>query len=481
MWMKPTLKKLVALFTVLALLGGMGVAPRPAFAMTKNKEEELSREFMKLVGKHFEEIRDPMVTVYIEELGRRILATIPDPQFDYRFHIVRESSYNAFAGPAGHIFVHSGLFDAMEREDELVGILAHEIAHVECRHISQKVERSTKIGLATLAGVAAGLLLGVGGAAAAASALTMGSVAAAQAVSLAYSREDEMQADQIGLGMIEKSGYSAAGLVTLLNRFRDRQWVGSTEVPTYLKTHPASEERIGNISTWLEARGGGPAPRASTAKRFGYVAARLAAVHGDPDLALRRYATRLRVAPQDPVALYGYGLALAESGNRAAAIEHLTAALKQRAFDPVLLGDLGRIFYLDGQFDKARNVLEGASSAAPEHAEGQLFLARTLREQGAGQEAREILERIVATLPEYPPARYQLGEIYGMQGRLPEAHLNLGIYFKSRGDLKNSLFHLKKANALATDGETRRAAEVLLREVDKDKREEDKEKARQEG
>jgi predicted Zn-dependent protease len=473
--MPKRLRKAVALTMAGVLLIGLAIAPDPAAALSKTKEEELSREFMKLVGRHLEQIRDPMVTLYVEELGRRILATIPHPQFEYRFHVVRESSYNAFAGPAGHIFVHSGLFGAMEREEELAGILAHEIAHVECRHISQKVERSTTIGLATLAGVAAGLLLGVGGAASAASALTMGSVAAAQAVSLAYSREDEMQADQIGLGLIERSGYSAAGLVTLLHRFRDRQWVGSSEIPTYLKTHPASEDRIGVISAWLEARGGGPPPSPEGDRRFGYVAARVAARYGDPEIALRRYGARLRQAPQDPAALYGYALALAESGNRRAAIEQLTTALLRRAFDPTLLAELGRIYYLDGQFDKARSVLEGAADSAPEHAEGRLFLARILREQGEEPRALEILERIAAELPEYPPVRYQLGEIYGQQGKLPEAHLNLGIYFKLEGDLKNSLFHLQKAATLAGGGELRRSAEALLREVDKQKRDADRE------
>ena len=111
----------------------------------------------------------------MNKIGNRILSVLPQQPFNYHFYVIKEDVYNAFATPAGHIFVYTGLLDAMDEEEELAGILGHEIAHVYCRHISQKIERSKKIGIATLAGIAAGILLGVGGAGEAANAVTMGS------------------------------------------------------------------------------------------------------------------------------------------------------------------------------------------------------------------------------------------------------------------------------------------------------------------
>jgi predicted Zn-dependent protease len=213
--------------------------------------------------------------------------------------------------------------------------------------------------------------------------------------------------------------------------------------------------------------------------RFAMVAARLSAIYDDPDNALRRYGARLRNAPQDPLANFGYALALAETGNRGTAIEHMTVALRQRAFDGYMLGDMGRLLYLDGQSDKARSALEGAVGLAPENAEGQLYLARVLKDQGQLRTAQQILETIVAARPEYSAARYQLGELYGAQGNLADAHLNLGIYFKEKGDLKNGRFHLQRAVAAASDPEKRKSAEALLRELTKEERDAKAEAERQ--
>jgi hypothetical protein len=97
------------------------------------------------VNRHFELIDDPVIRrVCRSQVGRRILATLPPQPFNYEFHVIREETYNAFAIPAGYIFINSGLLLAMDSEDELAGILSHEIAHVVCRHIAQRIERSKK-------------------------------------------------------------------------------------------------------------------------------------------------------------------------------------------------------------------------------------------------------------------------------------------------------------------------------------------------
>ena len=139
------------------LLVHLAVSPT-ADSITIQEEEELSREFLRVVEKQFELIKDPFVVGYVNKIGRIILSSLPPQPFTYQFYIVKQHVYNAFATPAGHIFINSGLLEALESEEEIAGILAHEIAHVVSRHISQNVDRSPKIGLATLAGIAAGIL-----------------------------------------------------------------------------------------------------------------------------------------------------------------------------------------------------------------------------------------------------------------------------------------------------------------------------------
>lgn len=240
------------LWAALIIMGGT-LSSQSAFGITLQEEEELSREFIKVVLAHYEIVDDPLIANYVNEIGNKILSVLPPQPFSYHFYVIKEDVYNAFAIPGGHIFINSGLFEAMDSEEELAGILSHEIAHVVCRHISQKIERARKISMATLAGMVAGVLLGAaGGAAAAANAVTMGSMAAAQSMTLAYSRDDERQADQIGLHIERKAGYNGKGLMDVLKKIRSKRWFDSNEIPTYLQTHPGAEERMAYIDTWLE-------------------------------------------------------------------------------------------------------------------------------------------------------------------------------------------------------------------------------------
>ncbi len=248
--MKPV-QKSVAIGVILILAVSI-LNPAAVFSITVKEEEDMSHQMMAMIYKYFEIVDDPAVVSYVNKIGNRILSVLPQQPFKYRFYVIKDDVYNAFATPAGHIFVYTGLLDAMEEEEELAGILGHEIAHVYCRHISQKIERSKKTGLATLAGIAAGVLLGVGGSPEAGQAVAMGSMAAGQSAELSYSRENEMQADELGLKFITEAGYNVSGLLKILKKIRSKTWFGSDQIPKYLMTHPAVEDRIAYIASWLD-------------------------------------------------------------------------------------------------------------------------------------------------------------------------------------------------------------------------------------
>ncbi len=452
---------------IIILIAGM-LIPNQAFSITVKQEEELSREFMKYVLKHVELIEDPLIVNYVNKVGKRIISALPPQPFTYHFYIIKDNVYNAFASPAGHIFINSGLFEAMDNEEELAGILGHEIAHVVCRHISQKIERSKKIGLGTLAGIAAGIFLGTGGAAVAASAVTIGSMAAGQSIVLAYSREDEMQADQLGLKNLTKAGYSGRGLLSALKKIRSRQWFGSDQIPTYLTTHPAIEDRIAYISSWLEDN---TKPETRTPSKacydFAIAHTRLVAMYGDERAALRKFQIYIDKHPESPMAHYGYALILARTGNRKDAAIHLKTALEKKAFDPNILRDLGRIYFLDGKYPEALNTLKGAAGIAPDDPETLLFIGRTQIELGKLKEAVSTFEKLIAKNPDYTLALYFLGNVYGKLGKFEDAHYFLGIYYKNKQNYKNALFHLNRALKTIIDPGKRSKIEELLKEISK--------------
>jgi len=123
--------------TLLVILTGIFVPPG-AEGISIKKEEELSREFLSVVFRYYEVANAPIIVNYINDLGQKILAAFPPQPFKYHFYVIKDDSLNAFASPAGHIFVNSGLIQAMESEEELAGVISHEIAHASLRHISKK-------------------------------------------------------------------------------------------------------------------------------------------------------------------------------------------------------------------------------------------------------------------------------------------------------------------------------------------------------
>ena len=439
-----------------------------AFSITVKEEEDLSREFMKAVLKHYELIDDPVILKYIGDIGAKILASAPPQPFAYRFHMVNNAGYNAFAGPGGQIFLHSGLFEAMENEEELAGILAHEISHVVCRHLSDRLERSKKIEIATLAGIAAGILLGAKGSEAASGALTIGSAAAAQSLSLAYSREDETQADQIGLDYLKKAGYTGEGIVTVFKKIRDRRWFGSAEIPAYLTTHPAVEERIGYMSAMVEKKSGRTENKQTRSRdNFEKFLTRFQVMYGNEESVLRIFGQDAAKNPDDPVAQYKYALILSKSCNRADAAGHFKKALGKRAFDPDILRDLGKTFFLDGRYGEAKKTLEGALSLAPDDPETLFFLGRLGMETGNLKEAKDLFLSVAEKHPHYTQALYFLGEACGKMENMADAHYYLGLYYAGREDNKNARFHLEKANHETGDTGRKIKIEELLKEIKK--------------
>jgi predicted Zn-dependent protease len=457
-----SIKKFIVIGLVVLITLGSLISPT-VFSITIKEEEQMSRQMMAMIYKHFDVIDDPVIVPYVNKIGRRVLASLPQQPFKYQFHVINDDIYNAFATPAGHIFVYTGLLNAMQEEEELAGIMGHEIAHVYCRHISQKIERSKKVGMATLAGVAAGILMGLGGAGEAGSAVTMGSMAAGQTAELAYSRENEMQADQLGVEFLAKANYNASGLLEILKKIRSKSWFGSEQVPTYLMTHPAVEDRIAFIGSWLESydKKFKPVPRVNQ-DEFNLVHLLSETRYGNEQAILGKYESEVARNPKDPQAHHGYGLILARAGNRQEAISQVRIALTKRAFDPYILKDLGWIYFLDGKYEQALKTLESACTMIPDDPECQFYLGRAQMEMGNLSDASDRLLEAIRGFPNFTQAYYFLGQSLGKQNQLGDAYYYLGIFYLRSRDYKNATIQLKQALKHAPDDEKREQIQKWL-------------------
>ena len=443
------------------------LSPQSAFGITVSEEEKLSRAILRYIYQRFEIIDDPVIVEYVNKVGNRIVAGLEDSLFNYKFHVINVDTYNAFAIPAGYIFINSGLLAVMDSEEELAGILAHEIAHVNARHISQRIERSKKIGWATMAGMAAGVLIGAAGGGEAAQAVTKGSQAAGMAAELSYTRDNEIQADQLGLIYLTDAGYGGEGLLKILKKMRSKQWFDTEQVPTYMRTHPAIEDRITYLDTQLSgtpktAKAGPQKASDDFVRAHTYLITR----YGDENLVLRHLQAAVKKYPQDPMAHYRYGLILARVGRRDEAIDHFRTALEKRAFDPYILRDAGRVYYLDGQYQQSIKMLKTAHNLIPDDADCGLYLGQTYMEMGLLDEASPVLREVVEKHPGYTKAYFILGQSLGKQGNLGDAHYYLGVYHTRKGDYKTAVAQYRRALKYVKDVERRTKIEKRLKNLE---------------
>src|SRR5437899_11578725 len=146
----------VLVATVLALLGACArnpVSGRPELTLLSAAEErrigaEQAAEVARTIGL----VDDPRLATYVQEVGRRLSARSPRRDVTYTFAVVDMAEPNAFALPGGEIFVSRGLLVLANSEDELAGVLGHEIGHVAARHAARRVTRAAPLALATALG-----------------------------------------------------------------------------------------------------------------------------------------------------------------------------------------------------------------------------------------------------------------------------------------------------------------------------------------
>lgn len=414
-----------------------------AFAMSTKEEGELGQEFLTQIRATLNFVDDDFAQQYINDLGHYLIESVETKPFPFNFYVINDDELNAFAGPGGHIFFYSGLINMMDDVDELAGVMSHEIGHVSARHIARRVEQSKGLGLASMAGMLAGILVGGD----AGSAIIMGSSAAAIQAQLHYSREDERQADQLGFRYASEAGFNPKGLIDSLNKIQKSQWAGTNEIPPYLLTHPTGPERMSSLDIMM--RDYTPKPKVKEAARFERLfplfQTILRAKTIEPREAQRMFNKELEEDPDSALAHFGLGMVYNARSEHDLAIEHFQKALKGLPESVPVLRALGEAYQLKGEDTKAIMVLEKSLEIDGKDRSALFLLAMSHQNLGEYQKAIRIYERLASINPVKEEVFYNLGVSYGREGNLAYAHYNFGIYFKRRGMREKARFHFQKA------------------------------------
>lgn len=193
---------------------------------------------------------DPLIDTWLQGMGHRLGASSDNPKQPYTFFMVRNRQINAFATLGGYIGINAGLVLTAETEDEVAGVLSHEIAHVTQKHMVRSVERAKKdqipILLATIGMIVAAQAAGGKSADDATAAAAIGSQALMIQRQIDYTRSNESEADRIGIMTLYRAGYDPGALGDFFARMESstRGNSGGYTTPDYLRTHPVTADRI---------------------------------------------------------------------------------------------------------------------------------------------------------------------------------------------------------------------------------------------
>jgi beta-barrel assembly-enhancing protease len=434
-------------FTLIVTLSILFRLHVEGYALSIEEEKIAGESFRDAVRKQLDMFDDDFCDAYINDLGQYITAFLETKPFPFHFYIVQKNDLNAFAGPGGHVFFFTGLIRVMDSADEMAAVMAHEIAHVSARHISERVEQSKMVSLAMLAGVIAGMLIG----GKAAGALVTGSMAAGMQKQLSYSRDDERQADQLGFKYMDKAGFDPGGMVKVLKKLERATWIDANAIPPYLLTHPGGPERVAAMEIRLgeyESRSENT-ETAGFRHLFPYVKAVIIAKSGDVRNGERVFEAELERDPLSAPSHFGMGIVRKEQLHYAEAVAHLEKALSLEPRMPPILTALAEAYQMQGRYERAVEVLERALSVNDRDKTALLLLALSHRHLEDYRKSVVFLERLASMTPVKDEVYYHLGMSYGREGKLAQAHYNFGVYFKKTGIVEKARFHFQKAEELA--------------------------------
>lgn len=187
-------------------------------------------------------INDPLLVQYINGLGMRLVSHANSVRTPFHFYLINNDQINAFAFFGGNVVLHSALFRYSDNESELASVMAHEISHVTQRHLARVMEDQKRNAPLTWVGALGSILLAMASPQAGMAALT-GTLAGTQQGMISFTRQNEEEADRIGIQVLQRSGFDPQAMPMFMGKLLDESRY-STRPPEMLLTHPLPESRL---------------------------------------------------------------------------------------------------------------------------------------------------------------------------------------------------------------------------------------------
>ena len=283
--------------------------------VSEDTEIQIDRQYSPLqFSTDYGEVQDSRLNRYVSQVGNKMAASSHRPHMPYSFRVVNATYVNAYAFPGGSIAATRGIMLSLDNEAELAALLGHELGHVNARHAAEQMSKG-QLSQALVGGIS--VLAGTQSAALGDLAGQLGQISAG-ALLASYSRDNEREADALGIQYMVSAGYGSEGFIGLMEILNSMSKHKSTTVDLLFATHPMSQERydtaVQTANTKYQSALKGPLYRERYMDHTARLRAQKGAIqeiqNGEKQLAERKYDAAsnhfrkaLKKAPDDYVAL----------------------------------------------------------------------------------------------------------------------------------------------------------------------------------
>jgi len=387
---------------------------------------------------------DPEIAEYLNGLGARLIAAAPGGRQDFELFAMRDSSINAFALPGGFLGVHTGLISASENESEIASVIAHEMAHVTQRHIARQIGIQKQMQMPVMIAMAAAILL-----ARSRPDLASGAAMAAQGsavqTQLSYSRDFEREADRIGFQTLSGSGFDARAMGAFFEKMqRYSRIMDSGSVPSYLRSHPVTAERISEAQDRAERT---PLKQHVDSLEYHLVRAKVRAEANEPGDAVKMFSDAVsdRRFANEPGARYGLAVALLRAKEPKRAEAEIARLRADQVSSPMVDTLAARARLALGDHGGALALLKAALERYPHRRPILYALLGTLQDQGRFDEVLAMLAEPLRLYPRDPKLHEARARAYASQGRRSLQHQAQAEVYMLQGSLPAAIEQLQLA------------------------------------
>ena len=422
--------------------------------VSPEQEHQLGRAWLSMLRGQVRQLEDPLLKDYVETSVYRLVESSQLNDRRLEFILLASPQLNAFAAPGGIIGVNGGLFLHAQTEAEYASVMAHELAHLSQRHFARGLEAQKRMQVPLMAAMLAGVIA----AAAGGGDIGMAAIASTQAAAIQeqrrFSRQNEQEADRIGLINLSKAGFDPRAMPSMFERLM-RQYRYDRMPPEFLLTHPVSESRIADTRNRAEQY---DSSGIVDSLYYQLIRARLQLTFEDtPGIALKRFRSLLADDPSLDAARYGLVLALIRGNQLDEARSALDVLLKKTPNSIIYNLAAVDIDISSNQFAQANKRIDGLLQSHPNNFPLRSAKYEVQLKQNDIAGAEKTINLLLKQRPNDPDIWFEVAEIRGLANDIIGLHEARAEFFSRVGDYTQAIEQLDYAKQRASNNYPRAA------------------------